>query len=285
MNQIKPIKLEDLDIDKIIVNNLVLKTYKSGNKSKQCSITYDYGNGIIGECLIKAPVGIAPFGISVGKEREGEAPSKYKKYYADMNLVKDSVVFNKFKEIDNKMVEAIVTKSEEWWGKKFSKETVETATYNSLIKISENNYPERYRVKCPFYEGKPQFKVFDQYNKKISWVTDNENGPPELDWSLLGQRNIGLETVFKIESLMDVNKKVFCILKALQFRVHPPVALADCAFDDPVDPVSIARLSISPSVQEQVPVSVPVTVSDESEEEKVSDGEEVKVSDDEEEVE
>jgi hypothetical protein len=233
MAQIKPIRIEDIDVSKIIVNAPFEKTYKqSGNKSKTCNITYDHGNGIIGKCIIKTPIGVAPFGISVGKEKEGEAPSKYKKYTIDINLQKDSVVYNKFREIDNKIIDSLHEKSELWWGKKVSKETIAEAIYNPLIKTSNNNYPDKYRVKCPFYKGRPQFKLFDNFNKPIQWVKETgEDRDPELDWTIAGNPGEA-ECIYELESLMDVNKKIYSSQKAMQIRLHPPASLPDCAFDD-----------------------------------------------------
>jgi hypothetical protein len=252
MAQIKPIKIEDIDVSKIIVNAPFEKTYKqSGNKSKMCNITYDHGNGIIGKCIIKTPVGVAPFGISVGKEKDGEPPSKYKKYTIDINLQKDSVVYNKFREIDNKIIDSLHEKSELWWGKKVSRETISEAIYNPLIKPSSNNYPDKYRVKCPFYKGRPQFKLFDNFNKPIQWVKETgDDRDPELDWTIAGNPGEA-ECIYELESLMDVNKKIYSSQKAMQIRLHPPASLPDCAFDDDDDSsvnnlvVNVSNMSVS----------------------------------------
>ena len=63
------------------------------------------------------------------------------------------------------------------------------------------------------------------------------------------------------EALWEVNKKVYCTFKAVQIRVHPPVSLPECAFDDDTEvSASVSKMSVQDSVLMPVAVEVPVAV-------------------------
>ncbi len=96
----------------------------------------------------------------------------------------------------------------------------------------KGDYPERFKLKLPFFEGMPKFALYDQNNKSVQWVTNSREGePPVLDWSW-AQRNMRIEAIMECEALWEVNKKVYCTFKAVQVKIYPPTGLKANEFED-----------------------------------------------------
>jgi len=220
-----------------------------------------------------------PFGLTRGEELDGEGKpvknsTKPIKYSLDFN-VDGTPQLDEFKQVmkklDVKNIDHIFNKSQEWWGKKFTLDTITDACYGSVVKADKKGeYPDRFKIKLPFYDGLPRFKVYDENNKLINWATAEEGKPAVLDWSW-AQPHMQIEAIIECEGLWEVNKKVFCTFKALQIRVRPPETLPECAFEE-----------------ESVPYAVKVDVKEDAKEatkESTKDDEDLKVEDSEEEEE
>lgn len=231
-------KPSEVNVDNILYDNLKAKKYKNGQESKQARMSY---NKL--EFIIQTPLGKVPFGLNIGEELDSEGKpvknsTKPKKYSFEFNII-GTPALEEFKallqKINDKNVAHIVSKSKEWWGEEYTPVEIRKLCYNSLVKIDKKgDYPERFKVKLPFNNGKPEFKVYDQNNKKIDWYTVTQKDGKdfyELDWSW-AQNNMQIETLASCEGLWEVNKKVFCTFRVKQVRVRPPEELPECAFDD-----------------------------------------------------
>ena len=295
----KPLKAPQIDVSKIYIDPLKKKTYKNGQETKQCRITYDFGNGVKKELNVRTPKATVPYGLSIAKENEGEAPRKFKKYSLDFEVV-GTPELNQFKqkiqEFDEKNVDFITTNAGTWWGKTpsgkpWNRDTVQDSCYGSLLKKTpedKGEYAERFKVKLPFFEGMPRFKLFDQNNKPISWVKNGREGePPELDWSW-AQRNMQIESVVECEALWEVNKKVYCTFKAVQIKVYPPSGLKENEFADEESTPSeqVTGIATVDSIADNL-VKIKVEDDDEEEGEEVAavEGDEAEEEDEEEEEE
>ena len=250
----KPMKPEAIDINQVAHDKMKIKKYKTGQESKQVRMWYSDKKS---ELLVQTPKSKVPFGLSIrtkGDKKEENENDKYmkgrgfiwptdpsEKYELSFNAdgTDELKEFKKFMiTLNDKNVKYIHTQSLDWWGKKMSEETICELGYGSLIKESKDKtYPDRFKAKLPFYEGKPQFKVYNQLNQLIEWVTFQEGKPPVLDWSWC-VRGMYVETIIECEGLWDVNKKVYCTWKVRQIRVTPPDVLQDCAFDDTPSAIS-----------------------------------------------
>jgi hypothetical protein len=278
----KPLKPVDVEVSKIHIDPLKEKTYKNGQKTKQCRITYDFGAGVKKELNIRTPMATVPYGLSIAKENEGEAPRKFKKYSLDFEVVGTpelEAFAKKVREVDGKIIDFITTNALAWWGKTQSgkpwqRDTIQDSHYGSLLKKTDEekgDFPERFKLKLPFYEGMPRFVVYDQNNKKINWVTLQKEGePPVLDWSW-AQRNMRIEAIAECEALWEVNRKVYCTFKALQIKVYPPTGLRENEFADDDAP---AEAPVVGSVSAVTDKMAKVKVEDDDEEE-AEEGEEV----------
>lgn len=241
MNTTKPLKVNDISVSKIHIDPLKKKTYKSGQETKQCRIAYDYGNNIKKEFTMRTPIATVPYGLSIAKEMEGETPRKFKKYSLDfeVNGTPELEMFrDKMIEFDNKNIDFITKNATEWWnktpsGKPWDRDMIQNMSYSSVLKKTaeeKGDYPERFKVKLPFYEGIPRFVVYDHNNNKIDWVSQ-KNGETILDWSW-AKKGMKMETITQCEALWEVNKKVYCTFRAQQIKVYPPDGLRENEFLD-----------------------------------------------------
>lgn len=278
----KPLKPTEVDVSKIHIDPLKKKTYKNGTETKQCRIAYDFGNGVKKELNVRTPIATVPYGLSIAKENEGEAPRKFKKYSLDFEVVGTpelDTFRKKMEQFDDKNIDFITANAKEWWGKApsgkpWDRDMIQNMSYGSLIKKTpeeKGDFPERFKLKLPFYEGMPRFIVYDQNNKKINWVTLQKEGePPILDWSW-AQRNMRIESIMECEALWEVNKKVYCTFKALQVKVYPPTGLKENEFADDDSP---ADVSIPSVVSVTASISKIKVEDDEEEEEGEAEAEE-----------
>ncbi len=272
----------NLDIAKINIDPLKDKTYKNGQKTKQCRITYDFGSGVKKEFNVRTPLATVPYGLSIAKENEGEAPRKFKKYSLDFEVVGTpelDVFRKKIQEFDEKNIDFITSNAKEWWGKApsgkpWDRDMIQNLCYGSMLKKTpeeKGDYPERFKLKLPFYEGIPKFTLYDENNKDVKWVTNGKEGePPTLDWSW-AQRNMRIEAIMECEALWEVNKKVYCTFKAIQVKIYPPTGLRANEFaEDDNDNDNGNSTSLSASTV----TGVKVKVEDDDEEEETEEAEE-----------
>jgi hypothetical protein len=278
----KPMKPAAIDLSKINHEKLKKKIFKSGQSTEQALINYNKG-----PFYIQTPPAKAPFGVSIGKIDE-KKPNQEKKYYILVDL-DDPDFKNKALGLDKKNIEFISSQSQEWWGEKSTIEEIRKFCYTSLAiksksdkdKDKKDEYSDKFKIKLTFFEGVPQFKVYDQYNNLINWCKPTKDGPPELDWSW-AQPHMIIETIIQCECLWIIDKKVYCSFKAVQIRVKPPQALPECAFDDVVEIVNgVSNISV-----EEKNSPPPPSVSDEESDKdlKVEDDDEDTDGDDEGEV-
>jgi len=245
----KPMKPVALDLSKLAHDKLKIKKYQaSGNETKKVGMTYDKV-----ALKIQTPLAEVPFGLTISEETEPDPANprkkrpvanskKPKKYSLDCQFDKISPELNELKKVmqimDEKNINYIASQSAEWWpqdckgGKLMTPEMV-SVLYDSIIKVdNKGEYPERFRIKLPLFEGVPQFKVYDQHNKLIEWCKIEEGKKPELDWSW-AQKHMKVDAIIECEGLVILeSKKVYCTFKVVQLRVRPSDALEECAFDD-----------------------------------------------------
>ncbi len=267
----------DIEVAKINIDKLKAKKYKSGQDAKQCKITYGIDRKPL---IIRTPLATVPYGLSdgtfVGKDKETnekEPQSKFKKYSFEIIIVGSSELDtfrNKLNEVDHKNVEFIQSQSNEWWKKSMTYENVKDFSYTSPLVKHKDDYPDRFKVKLPFFNGIPQFKVYNENKTPVNWVKQVKDGePPELDWSW-AQPNMRIRTIVEAECIWEVNKKTYCTFKASQICVYPTDGPKECDFDDePVKVPSVVSVSaVSAETEtEQDPVKVEDDEEDEEDEE------------------
>lgn len=243
------LEISEIDIEDIMIDKLRIKKYpNSSNESKQCRITYNfkkYREGQTSDILpfvFKTPIATTPFGATTPKEDKDKPKSDaFKKYSIEINLAGSKELEElkeKLRKIDDHNVEFIAKECtvNKWWapkqnGKPRTDEEIRDNIYNSSIKVGKEdkgNYPDRMRLKLPFYNGKPMFDVYDSKNKLVNWVTGKGDNP-QLDWSW-NIKNMEVEAIVECEAMWEVNAKVYCTFKVKQLRVHPPSVLDGCLF-------------------------------------------------------
>jgi hypothetical protein len=241
----KPMKHTAIDMSRITYN---VKSRKlPSGESKQVQMGYDKN-----ELVMYIPKTKVPFGLTQDKISL-EDSTKMKKFSLDCNIEgsPDIESFRTFLEkLDTNNIEKLVDKSVELWKVKKSVQGITEGCYNACVKQDpDKKYPPRFKIKLPFYNGVPQFKVYDTANKEIVWYNKSEKKDPELDWSWTS-KGMQVEAVCGCEGMWVVNQSVYCTFKAMQLRVSAADGLNECAFDEPVSVVSNSVVSVPETIDE-----------------------------------
>lgn len=251
-NKTKQVKIEDLDVEKVNYDGLKIKKYPSGYESKICKMNYN------GErFIIQTNQTVAPFGVTNNlnfmkddDKKLVEEGKKWLKYSLEFNIEGDDL--DALLDLDDANIDYVSKNSEQWFGEGSTPNEVRKFSYNSLIKknkAEKGDYPDRFKVNLPFYQGEPKFKIYGTDNKEISFCTI-VGGAPVLDWSW-AQQQMKVEVLCECEGMKLVNGKAYCSFKAVQLRVQAPESLPDCAFGAPIEEVTktVEKLQIeSPGV-------------------------------------
>lgn len=278
------------DIQKLHIGKLKTKKGKNGGaESKQCKISYELPLPLgKSEFIFKVPKSKVVFDITKTYDSGDKKSGEYKKYTVDIQLEgsDELLQFGKFlSAFDEKNVAYITKSSAEWWGEECDEKTVRRMSYGTIVKktpASKGEYPDRFRFKLPFKKGRPDFKLFDENNDPIVWITETDDlDNPELDWSWT-KGGIYVESLLQCEAIWVVGTKVYCTFKALQVRVSKSVPLPDNAFDDDDDEVEeavvgVKKLTVKTEDQSDSDAGdAPVTVDDDDDDDDDEDDDDEK---------
>jgi hypothetical protein len=209
---------QDLDINKVTHDKL--KKRDTGAKS----IAIKYDNDYFRVQIKKVRV---PYGVSVYPNEKNAAkdvsPTEPKKYSLEVSLG-GSETMDKFREvledIDELNLSYCSANSKAWWGKAMSAEVMKEAeTYKSHVKPdNKGENPPRLKLKLPFYDNKPAFKVFGVDKKEINIVTKDETGEYVTNWDW-ARSGMEIKVIAECEGLWVINKNIYCTWKAVQIQV------------------------------------------------------------------
>lgn len=200
-------------------NNITYsKVQKRDSGARNVKMSYNDSKIMIQLDNVKVPFGISCY----------DKDSSKLKYSLELSLGGNENMEN-FKntldEIDQANIDQCVLNSEEWWKTKMKKDGVKDFVYNSLIKKdSKGLNPPRFKVKLPFYDGRPLFKVFNKDKKEVNIYSKNEEtGEMEFDksWATNGME---IKVLLECEGLWVMDKKLFCTWKVVQLRVLNSIA-------------------------------------------------------------
>jgi hypothetical protein len=205
-----------------------------------------------------------PFGVSVYPNPKESTSTEPKKYSLEISLG-GSEKMDYFREvldqIDDMNVVYCAANSKAWWGKAMSAEVMKEAeNYKSHVKPdTKGENPPRLKLKLPFYDNKPLFKVFNMDKKEVNVATKNSDGNWDIDW---GWARSGMEVkiIAECEGLWVINKNIYCTWKAVQIQIIDKGAdIRNFAFieddDDaaksPSKPVTKPKVVTTKSIEEE----------------------------------
>jgi len=237
---IKPQKPNEIDFTKLSHSKLKIKKAEKGRpESKQVRITYDKQ-----ELRVRTPLAVVPFGVTLPMDDKDGNTSKVKKYSFEINVDDKVEEFrNAMNTLDRKNIEYIFSQADEWWekGKYTSASEIEKHVYQKLIKKDKKGeYADRFKMKLPFRDGVPDFKVFNEKNEPVPFPSKklaDESEHPEKVWFPWATKRMQLEAIIECEGLWVVNEKIYCTFKVLQVRFKSPAQLAENGFIEDDEPV------------------------------------------------
>ena len=204
-----------------------VKTLPSGGKS----IYISHKNSPL---IIQTPEMRSPFGLSKwDKTEKGIDGIEKDSFKYDLLLGFDGkesrdnlqVFYDKFEQLDDKLIKSGIDNSMNWLGKKITSEEVIKELYTPMIRHSRDKntgeindkYAPTFKVTVPYRDGKFQCDVFDK-NKT------------ELDLSTINLQGARITAIIQCVGIWVVGKKYGCSFKLLQMMVTPRSNLPKFAF-------------------------------------------------------
>jgi hypothetical protein len=245
------IRAQNIEISK--VSHDKLKKRDSGAKSVR--IMYD--NNAFRVQIDRVRV---PFGVSVYPNPKETNSTEPKKYSIEISLGgSDSMEHFRevLDEIDDMNVSYCASNSKAWWGKAMSAEVMKEAeNYKSHVKPdTKGENPPRLKLKLPFYDNKPLFKVFNMDKKEVNVATKNAEGNWDIDWGW-ARSGMEIKVIAECEGLWVINKNIYCTWKAVQIQIMDKGSdIRNFAFieDEETEPVrpQKAKPVAKPSAEEE----------------------------------
>jgi len=139
-------------------------------------------------------------------------------------------------DIDTFNIEYATTHSKELFGKEIKRDVVEEfykpCVKYSLKKTAEGEqYPPTMKIKLPFRDGKPYFKVFDKNKEKME-LYDSESNEVSLD---MFSSNTKMICLLEYTGIWVVSKSFGSSWNLVQAKVYKEEAIEDCVIMDSDD--------------------------------------------------
>lgn len=146
---------------------------KNSKGGSNVLINYTSDSGSRGPLILQTPRLRVPFGAD-RQEPEGGGAMRYS---VNLSINTDGVTgkfFNVIQQIEEFVLNSAVENSESWFGKKKSKDVVQELM-RSVIKYPKNEkYDPTLKIKLPYNDKGPQFKLEDSAKTPINVWVDNE---------------------------------------------------------------------------------------------------------------
>jgi hypothetical protein len=217
----------------VTVDQIVHDKKKARGKGAHQNCRISYGNNK--DFVIQGPKMRVPFGVSEPKPEYN--PTGLDKFSFELSLQTDEKYDTKgqvaafkhlLEDMDDSNCEYIASCSKEWWPNKKEKDAdaVKENNYHSMIKKDvsgkETTYPDRFKIKLPFYRGIPQFKVYNSKKEEIIFCKEvkvNGKDTPVVDWSW-ATKGMEIVPIMQCDGLWIVQDKVYCNWKAVGVKVY-----------------------------------------------------------------
>lgn len=209
------------------ISNVSLSAPKK-NSMGGLNILINYNGGPL---ILQTPKMRAPFGVD-----EGEGDSGTKKYSINTSLAgsapKESYdqLTSIFNQIDEYVKNEAIKNSEEWFGKKKSKDVVdELFKFTEKKPKVEGKYPSTIKIKLPHStkDSKALFSLYDDKKKQIEF---------DLSDCIPIEKGCELVTIIQCTGIWFVGKTSFGIgYKALSIKKYSNAKLTGYAFVDDSD--------------------------------------------------
>ena len=205
-----------------------LKKNKMGGKA--IYLNAQTGNKLMFQLpQLKAPYGLSSF---------TDAASGKTTYSLDLSL-DDANVEQKFRELDDLVVDYVAEHAQEFLGKVYKKDVIREALYKPMVKPSKGNYAPTLKLKVP---TRP-----DGSFEPLAWTMDQKQ--TELD--KIGKSTL-VYTIVNINSIWFIDNKFGVSVRLEQVLFSPSSKLSGFAFSD-VETVQRAASTSGESDEVDVP--------------------------------
>lgn len=208
------------------VKNMSLAKLRSlDNGGKVVSMFYKMPSGDQKMLTLQTPEMSCPYGLSKW-DNDGKGPAKYTldlsfKGYDSRDAVKK--FFQGLSDFDSALLDNGLTRSEEFFKRKYSSKDVVEALYTSVVRRSKDDkYPPTFKMTIPYDHATGEFrcKAFDKVTKE------------PLDFNSINLKGAKVTAIVQCTGVWIAGGKFGSTWKALQLRVEQSAKIADYAFRD-----------------------------------------------------
>jgi hypothetical protein len=208
-----------------IKNINVAKLRTLDNGGKVVSLFYKLASGDQRMLTLQTPELSCPYGLSKW-DNDGKGPAKYTldlsfKGYDSRETVKK--FYKGLTEFDSMLIENGLTRSEEYFKRKYSSRDVVEALYTSVVRRSKDEkYPPTFKMTIPYDPATGEFrcKVFDKHTKE------------QLNISDINLKSAKVTAIVQCTGVWIAGGKFGSSWKAVQLRVEQTPKIAEYAFRD-----------------------------------------------------
>jgi hypothetical protein len=147
------LKIENIDIDETRFSEP--RQNRTGSQSVHVSYQPGASSRYDEKIVLQSPTVMIPFGVS---EFKGN-------YYLDMS-VRDNTFVQFIKNFEEKVINQAHIKSEEWFGKQITKDTI-VQMFKSNMRETKKGFPEIFKAKLYMNDGEYEGDVYDINKNEI----------------------------------------------------------------------------------------------------------------------
>lgn len=200
------IKLSSDIFNNVAFSNLTV------NKNRGKTVFINIPNLVRGN-NIRMPGLMAPYGLSTYVDEKSGSVS----YSLDLSLTPE--VEEIFKTLDSKVLDAVAENSEEWLGRKYSREVLEEALYKPIVRKS----------KKPEYPSTIKLKIYANKDGTLApKAFDLKKNPIKLEQL---RKRQSINTLVSVPSIWFIDNKFGVSVRLIQAQFDIENNLDKCMFD------------------------------------------------------
>ena len=181
-----------------------------------------------------------PLTFSWGAQEHEDESSGNKSYSLNLSLEKDSKLFSKIKEFEDKIIADAITNSKKWFGKAKMTEEVVDALFYKILKFPKNKETDEpdltrnpsMKIKIPYWDGKFTFSALFDMNRET--IYSQSQGVTDVHPLELIPARSYVSAVIECGGVWFAAGRFGVTWRLVQGKVKPPVTMDGyCMLDDP----------------------------------------------------
>lgn len=182
--------------------------------------------------------------------QEHEDDNGNKSYSLNLSLEKDSELFNKIKDFEDKIIADSIANSKKWFGKAKMTEEVVDALFYKILKFPKNKETDEpdltrnpsMKIKIPYWDGKFTFSAL--FNMQREMIYSTKRGITDTHPTKLIPSKSHISAVIECGGVWFAAGRFGVTWKLVQGKVKPPITMDGyCMLDDPEEEKMLQKIN------------------------------------------